>query len=84
MIVPSLMLTGSLFRDVKPYKRLLHYVIKVKHPFPGKPALPVAEYITSNHCKDSLIFFIFHVNKYVLQCLRTHHQFQRSLYSILV
>ena len=57
--------TGSLFRDVKPYKRLLYYAITVRHSFPGKPPLPVAEYITSDHSKDSLIFFISHVNKYV-------------------
>ena len=56
--------TGLLFRDVKPYKRLLYYAITVRHPFPGKPPLPVAEYITSDHCKDSLIFFISHVSKY--------------------
>ena len=64
---------SSLFRDVKPCKRLLYYAIKVKHPFPGKPPLPVVEYITSDHSKDSLIFFISHVNKYVHQYLRTHH-----------
>ena len=57
--------TGSLFGDVKPYKRILYYAITVRHPLPGKPPLPVAEYITSNHSKDSLIFFISHVNKYV-------------------
>ena len=50
---------------MKPCKRLLYYAITVRHPFPGKPSLPVAKYITSNHSKDSLIFFISHVNKYV-------------------
>ena len=57
--------TGLLFRDVKPYKRLLYYAVTVRHPFPGKPPLPVAEYITSDHFKDFLKFFISHVNKYV-------------------
>ena len=37
--------TGSLFRDVKLYKRLLYYAITVRHPFPGKTPLTVAEYI---------------------------------------
>ena len=50
---------------MKPYKRLLYYAITVRHPFPGKPPLQVAEYIASDHSKDSLIFFISHVNKYV-------------------
>ena len=50
---------------MKPYKRLLYYAITVRYPFPGKPPLPVAEYITSDHSKDSLVFFISHVSKYV-------------------
>ena len=41
--------TGSLFRDLKPYKRLLYYAITVRHPLPGKPPLPLAEYITSDY-----------------------------------
>ena len=57
--------TGWLFRDVKAYKRLLYYAVTVRYPFPEKPPLPVEEYITSNHSKDSLIFFISDVNKYV-------------------
>ena len=57
--------TGSLFRDVKTCKRLLYYAITVRPPFPGKPPLPVAEYVTSDHSEDSLTFFISHVNKYV-------------------
>ena len=57
--------TGSLFCDVKSYKRLLYYAITVRHPLSEKPPLPVAEYITSNHSKDHLVFFISHVNKYV-------------------
>ena len=51
---------GSLFRDVKPYKRLLYYAITVRYPFPEKPLLPIAEYITSDHFKDSLISLISH------------------------
>ena len=57
--------TGSLFRDVKAYKRLLYYAVTVRYPFPEKPPLPVEEYITSNHSKDSLIIFISDVSKYV-------------------
>ena len=50
---------------MKAYKRLLHYAVIVSNPFPEKPPLPVEEYITSNHSKDSLIFFISDVDKYV-------------------
>ena len=57
--------TSSLFRDVKFYKRLLYNAVTLRHSFPGKPPLLVTEYITSNHSKDSLIFFISHVNKQV-------------------
>ena len=63
--------TGSLFREVKPYKRHLYYAITVRHPFPGKSPLPAAEHITSDHSKDSLIFFISPVNKYV-QSMPSH------------
>ena len=43
----------------------MYYAITVRHPFSGKPTLPVAEYITNDHSKYSLIFFFSHVNKYV-------------------
>ena len=49
---------------MKPCKRLLYYAITLRHPFQGKPPLPFAEYITSDHSKDSLIFFISHTNKH--------------------
>ena len=55
----------------KLYKRLLYYAIPIRHPFPGKPPLPFAEYINRTHSKDSLIFFISHVNKYV-QSMPSH------------
>ena len=43
----------------------MYYAITVRHPFSVKPPLPVAEYITNDHSKYSLIFFFSHVNKYV-------------------
>ena len=51
--------TGLLYRGVESCKRFLYYAITVRHLFPGKPPLPVAEYITSHYSKDFQFFFHF-------------------------
>ena len=37
---------------------ILYYSIVTTHPFTGHPPLPVAEYITSEHTKDSIFPFL--------------------------
>ena len=50
--------TGGLFSKISGYKRLLFYTLVVRHPFPGNPPIPVAEYITSSHTADSFGMFL--------------------------
>ena len=50
--------TGGFFSKISGYKRLLFYTLVVRHPFPGNPPIPVAEYITSSHTAESFGMFL--------------------------
>ena len=50
--------TGGLFSKISGYKQLLFYTLVVRHPFPGNPSIPVAEYITSSHTAESFGLFL--------------------------
>ena len=63
--------TGSLFKRVTGYAKLLYYALVVRHPFAKHIPLPIAEYITSKHTADSISFF-----------LRTIRQLEKDIYGV--
>ena len=58
--------TGFRSLNVPGYKKLLYYALVTRHPFHGYPPLPVAEYITSDHTKDSIYLFLSQIQKNLL------------------
>ena len=54
----------SLFKNVTTYKKLLYYTLVARHPFAGYPPVAVAEYITSDHSKESVSLFLLYVRAY--------------------
>ena len=50
--------TGFRLLKIPGYKKILYYSVVTRHPFTGHPPLPVAEYITSEHTKDSIFLFL--------------------------
>ena len=55
--------TGFRTLNVSGYKKLLYYALVTRHPFDRYPPLPVAKYITSDHTKDSIYFFLSQIQK---------------------
>ena len=50
-----------------------------RHPFHGYPPIPVAEYITSDHIKDSFYVFLRQIQKYLLSLVNLSSNIKRKL-----
>ena len=46
--------TGGVVEKLRQYKRILYYAFCVRHPYGKTPPLPVAEFVSSSHTKDSI------------------------------
>ena len=58
--------TPRQFLNIPGYKKLLYCALVTWHPFDDYPPLFVAEYITSDHTKDSIYLFLSHIQKNLL------------------
>ena len=50
--------TGQLTLDLLDFKRTLHYMFCVRHPYYKTPPLPIGHYITGSHNIESVRSFI--------------------------
>ena len=50
--------TGLLTLESKEYKRILHYILCVRHPNRKTPSLPIGHFITSSHSVESIKSFL--------------------------
>ena len=53
-----------------------------RHPFHGFPSLPVAEYITSDHTKDSIYLFLSQIQKNLLDLVNLSSNVKTKLIMI--